>query len=67
MIGETKSQRGDVTFVYRSWELQHKPYPPMPDQLAFYALGGLGDGCNHYNLYETDKVLHLLAVAVYPP
>ena len=38
----------------------------MPDQLVFVPLGGLGDGFNLYEMYETDKVLHLFAVAVHP-
>lgn len=38
----------------------------MPDQLLFSILGSLGDGCDLFNLYGTDKVLHLFAVAVHP-
>ena len=38
----------------------------MPDQLLFSILGSLGDGCDLFKLYGTDKVLHLFAVAVHP-
>ncbi len=39
---------------------------PMPDQLLFSILERLEDGCDLFQLYGTDKVLHLFAVAVHP-